>query len=156
MRDHPDHHDAELLLRLYDLRREAKLRQAREWFIREFRAGSAEEFYQRYPGGTQENALFRMVVSYWDMACSIVNQGLIKESFFFENTSEFWIVWAKIRHLAPEMREKRKNPDVWNNLETLAVKFEKWMGTRAPKALETLYHQVTTPPAKKAASESSG
>jgi hypothetical protein len=79
VREHPDHHDAELLLRLYDLRREAKLREAREWFIREFRAKNLEEFRQKCPIGSEENTLFRMVLGYWDMAASVVSHGLIKE-----------------------------------------------------------------------------
>jgi len=149
MREHPDHHDAELLLRLYDLRREARMRQARSWFMREFRADSMEEFYQRFPAGAQENDFFRMVVSYWDMAGSVVNHGLIKEEFFFENSSEFWAVWEKTKALAPEWREKRKNPFLWKNLELLADKYEKWMAKRAPEALDVFRQQVLQASAKK-------
>jgi hypothetical protein len=142
MREHPDHYDAELLLRLYDLRREAKLRQAREWMIREFHAKTLEEFTQECPPGSEKNAFFRMTVSYWDMAASVVNNGLIKEEFFFENTSEFWLIWAKLQRLAPAMREERKNPLMWNNLQTLAAKYEQWMTKRAPEALESLRRRV--------------
>src|ERR1039457_3761393 len=138
MRDHADHHDAELMLRLYDLRRETKFRQAREWFMGQFQADSIEDLFHKFPSGTPENAYFRMVVSYWDMAGSIVNQGLIKEDFFFENTTELWIVWAKVKALAPAMRERRKNPHIWKNHEELAGRFEKWMDNRAPEALEIL------------------
>lgn len=138
MREHPDHHDAELLLRLYDLRREAKLRQARDWFQREFQAASWEEFFQRWPRGSEENTFFRMAVSYWEMAASIVNHGLIKEEFFFENTGEFWAVWEKIKQLASAVREEYKNPLMWKNLETLAGKYEQWMAKRAPDALDAL------------------
>ncbi|MHB8653935.1 MAG: DUF4760 domain-containing protein [Terriglobia bacterium] len=149
MHDHADHHDAELLLRLYDIRREARLRQARDWYFREFHVGTFEELMQQYPPGSPENASFRMVVSYWDMACSIVNQGLIKEEFFFENTNEFWVVWTKVKHLAPTMRERRKNPFIWKNLDDLAGRYEKWMSKRAPDALEAFRQQVLSPPAKK-------
>lgn len=149
MREHPDHYDAELLLRLYDLRREAKLRQAREWMLREFRADSIEEFYQRFPAGTPENASFRMVVTYWDMVASVVNHGLINEEFFFESTSEFWAAWEKIKGLAPAWREKRKNSLLWKNLEILAEKYEKWMAKRAPEALETFRQQVLAAAAAK-------
>ena len=147
MRDHTDHHDAELLLRLYDLRREEKLRKAREWMSAEFRAESLEEFFKKYPRGSPENAFVRMVLSYWDMAASIVNQGLIKEDFFFENTTEFWVVWEKAKHLAPAMRQLRKNPHIWKNLENLATRFEKWMDNRAPEALEAFRAQVLNAPA---------
>lgn len=138
MREHPDHHDAELLLRLYELRREEKLRQARDWFLREFQAESLENSLERYPRGSPEDASYRMVTSYWEMAASIVNHGLIKEDLFFENTTEIWIVWQKVKHLAPAARRVYQNPFFWKNLETVSEKFEKWMAGRAPQALETL------------------
>ncbi len=149
MREHPDHHDAELMLRLYDLRREPKLREARAWFIPEFRADSVDDYLQRYPFGSKEGDFVRMVISYWDMVGSIVNHGLIKEEFFFENNTEFWLVWQKIKHVAPALRETRKNPRIWENLEKLAGKYEKWMEPRAPEALETLGKQLKGLAAKK-------
>lgn len=138
MREHPDHHDAELLLRLYEMRREEKLRQAREWFVGKFQAATFEEMVQKYPPGSQENAYLRMAASYWDMAASIVNHGLIKQEFFFENTAEFWIIWQKIKPLAPAARSAFQNPFYWKNLETLSEQYEKWMAGRAPDALEAL------------------
>ena len=138
MREHPDHHDAELLLRLYDLRREAKLRQAREWFIQEFHAKTLEDFQRVCPMGSETHAFFRMLLSYWDMAASMVSHGLIKEEFFFENNTEFWVVWDKLKDVAPPLRELSKNPFQFKHLEILAGKFEQWMGARAPQALEVL------------------
>jgi hypothetical protein len=136
MRDNPDHHDAELLLRLYDLRREEKLRRARSWFVGEFQAATLEEDQRKYPPQSEEAALIRMTLSYWDMAASIVNHGLIQEQFFFENNGELSIVWDKIRHLVPAFRELYKNPHAFANLEKLALKYEKWMEERAPGHLE--------------------
>jgi hypothetical protein len=147
MREHPDHHDAELLLRLYDLRREETLRQAREWVSQQFHADSLDDLYQRHPYGSKENAYFRMAVSYWDMAASIVNHGLIKEAFFFESTGEFWFIWEKVKHLMPKLREARRNPLMYHSLEALAGKYEKWLEARAPGALEVARERVkqTTP-----------
>jgi hypothetical protein len=136
MRDNPDHHDAELLLRLYDLRREEKLRRAREWFAREFQAENLEDFQRRYPAGSEENAYFRMTVGYWDMAASLVNHGLIHEELFFENTGEFWFVWEKMQHLVPAQRERLKSPHVFSNLQRLVTRYEEWMKSRAPESLE--------------------
>ena len=93
---------------------------------------------RQLPQGSEENAFFRMALSYWDMAASLVNYGLLKEDLFFENTGEFWLIWEKVRHLAPAMREARKNPLAWKSLETLARKYEQWMTTRAPEALDSL------------------
>jgi hypothetical protein len=150
VREHPDHYDAELLLRLYDLRREAKLRQARDWLLREFQAKTLEEFAEQYPPGSEKNAFFRMTASYWDMAASIVNHGLVKEEFFFESSAEFWIVWDKVKHLAPAFREVLKNPLVWKNLETLATKYEQWIAKQAPEALDTLRKRFQIATASKA------
>ena len=149
MREHPDHHDAELLLRLYDLRREDRLREAREWFMKEMKMESAQDFAARVPRGSREHASYRMVTSYWEMAASLVTRGLINEDLFFENTGELWIVWQKIKHLAPSTRETFKNPHAWKNLETVAERFEKWMTKRAPEALDALRDIVigrTAPP----------
>lgn len=148
-KDYSDNYDAELLLRLYDLRREAKLRQGREWLMREFRANTFEEYVAQAPPESESNALFRMTVSYWEMAASLVNHGLINEALFFENASEFWIVWDKIRKFAPQVREKNKNPLTWKNLETLAEKYERWMAARAPEALDALRQRLAAPAPKK-------
>ena len=148
MRQHPDHHDAELLLQLYDLRREEKLRQARDWFSRELQAASLEELNTRFPLGSRERTFFRMVVSYWDMAASIVNQGLVQEELFFENTTELWVVWQKVKPLAPAMRDLYQNPFMWKNLEALGEKFEKWMVQRAPKGVAALRKLIVEGSAK--------
>ena len=150
MREHADHHDAELLLRLYDLRREAKLRQAREWFMREFHAKSFDDFLKLCPPGTEQNTFVRMNVTYWEMAASIVNHGLIQEDLFFENTGEFWVVWDRVRNVVPTMREQFKNPNTWKNLETLAEKFEHWMAKRAPEALAALRQRLAAAAPRKA------
>ena len=135
MRESADNYDADLLLHLYELRREERLRRAREWLIEEFHIDSVESFGRQLPPGSEENAYFRMALSYWDMAASLVNHGLLKEDLFFENTGEFWVIWERVKHLVPGLREIRKNPLVWRNLETLAHKYEQWMATRAPEAL---------------------
>ena len=149
MKEHPDNYDAELLLRLYDLRREARLRQAREWLAREFRAKSLAEFIQVCPPGSEQNAFFRMAMSYWDMAASIVLHGLIKEEFFFENTTELWLTWERAKPVALEMREQNKNPYLFKNLETLADKYAEWMSKRAPEALDSYRKRVLDSPARK-------
>lgn len=136
MPQHLDHHDAELLLHLYDLRREEKLRKAREWFFIEFQANTRENLIKQYPPGTQENAYYRMVVTYWEMAASMLNHGLINEDLFFENNSELWAIWSKIEPLLAEIRAASKNPHVYENLEIAGKKYDAWMEKRAPGALD--------------------
>jgi hypothetical protein len=149
MREHADHYDGDLLLRLYHLRHEERLREARDWFIRDFHADSTEEFYKRFPFGSKENDDYRMVLGYWEMAASLVNRGLINEELFFENNGELWTVWTKITHLMPEARAMWKNPHLFQNLEILADKYEKWMEARAPGAVDLMREQMKTLTAKK-------
>ena len=89
------HEQANLLLRLYELRRESRLREARAWFYSHFEAGTPEELMTKYPMGSEESASLRMVISYWDMAAGLANRGLIDDEMFFENSAEGWIVWGK-------------------------------------------------------------
>lgn len=135
MKEKPDHHDADLLLRLYELRRDEKLREGRDWVIGQMDAASLDDFSKRYPPGSKENAYFRMATSYWEMAGSFVNQGLINSELFFETTGEFWSVWTRVKPLVAAIRVQYKNPHYLENLETMAGKYEQWMAGRAPEAL---------------------
>jgi hypothetical protein len=126
------HEQANLLLKLYDLRREARLREARAWFTANFDAKTPEELNKKYPMGSDANASFRMVVTYWDMACGLVNRGLIDDDLFFESAGEAWFVWERLRELAPGLRAASKNPHAWGQLEALATRFEAWQERRAP------------------------
>jgi len=96
--------EVNLMLRLYDLRREPRLREARAWFVEHYHAATPEEVMQKYPQGGQENTYIRMVVSYWDMVASIVNRGLINDELFFESNGEIWIVWDRMRAIVPTWR----------------------------------------------------
>jgi hypothetical protein len=138
MREHADHHDAKLLLRLYELRREERLRKARNWFFLEFQAEPPEELLKRYPLGSEENASYRMTVSYWEMAASLLNHGLIHEDLFFENTGELLGVWLRLKPAVAFFREQSKNPNAFKNLEIAAEKYEKWMEKQAPGALAVM------------------
>jgi L-rhamnose mutarotase len=112
--------DANLLLRLYELRREDKLRQARDWFIKNFHAGNLEELSKLCPLGSQENAYFRMVWTYWDMAASFVTSGVLQRELFMQNSRELLFVWIRMSDVVGPMREAYKNPDIARNIETLA------------------------------------
>jgi hypothetical protein len=94
---HATYEDASLILRLYELRREEKLRKAREWFLREFKVTSAQELEKKYPYGSEENAYYRMVVSYWDMAASFLVQEIVHDELFFSSNGELLAVWEKIK-----------------------------------------------------------
>lgn len=100
------HHDAEIILKLYDLRREALLRKARHWLTAEFNPKSEEEFLAVLRGqNTQENAYFRQVVSYWEMAASLVVHGAVKSDLFIDSNGEGLYIFAKFH----AFREAYKN-----------------------------------------------
>ena len=130
-----DPQNAQLLLQIYDLRREEKLRRAREWFLGKFWAENLEEFNNICPLGTDENAFYRQVTTYWDMVAAIVNREMIDQDLFFETTSEPFMLWQRVKNITQELRKIRKNPILLRNLEILAEKHEKWLATRAPEAL---------------------
>jgi hypothetical protein len=129
---------ANLLLRLYEMRRETRLREARAWFTAHFNARSPEEISQKYPQGTEENASFRMVLSYWEMAASMPNRGLIDDEFFFENSGEAFFVYDRIRELLPGMRAAYQNPQAFSNLEALGKRMEAWQEKRAPGSVAAM------------------
>lgn len=122
----------ELLLRLYELRRESRLREARDWFLTNFHVTTLEDVMRLCPPGSGENALMRMVVGYWEMACGIVNRGLIDEEFFFENSGEHWVVWERLKPIAAAWRALFQNPHLFAQIEKNAARFEAWREERAP------------------------
>jgi hypothetical protein len=130
-----DPQNAQLLLQIYDLRREEKLRRAREWVFGNFWADNLEEFNNICSPGTDENAFYRQVTTYWDMAAAIVNREMIDQDLFFETTAEPLMIWMRVKKATLELRKVRKNPLFLRNLEVLAEKHEKWLATRAPEAL---------------------
>ena len=115
--------DANLLLKLYDMRREEKLRQAREWFTRNFHCASMEEFNKICPPASKENAYARQVITYWEMVASFITSGVLNEQLFFQSGMELLLVWVRVQALVPEMRKVNKNPSTWKNLELVATKY---------------------------------
>jgi hypothetical protein len=126
--------DANLILRLYELRREPKLREARAWFAGNFKASNMEELMKVAPMGSEENAYFRMLVGYWDMAASLVTSGVLNQDLFFQSNGELLFVWERVKDVAPGFRGFMKNPHAWHNLETVANSYIKWMQSNGPEA----------------------
>ena len=113
--------DAELVLKLYDLRREAKIRDARNW-LANFSPTSFEEFAKPiFAWGSQENAYFRQVTGYWEMAASLVIHGTIDKKLFFDTQGEMWFVYAKLKPYLAQMRQQLHAPEAFKNLETVAT-----------------------------------
>jgi len=128
--------DAELIMKLYDMRREERLRAARAWFMANVNVKSAAEMMEKFPPGSDHNAYFRMVIGYWDMAASFVARGVVHEELFFENSTEMLAVWVRSRGFIEDFRKMRNNPLFFLNLEKAAMKQIEWMNRNAPGAYE--------------------
>jgi hypothetical protein len=108
--------EADLILKLYELRREETMRKARDWYFREFHPQSIEDVNEVLFG--EHSGHLRMVMSYWDMAAALVNHGAISLDLFNDANGEHLGVFAKLEPLIPEMR-KAAGPQFWANLEKL-------------------------------------
>ena len=134
--------DANLLLRLFELRREPEMRKARDWYAMTFSAATAEEMLQQCPPGSQENKYVRMVLSYWEMVCSFITSGVLNQELFFQSSGEMLLVWEKARHIVPDWRQFTKNPNSWKNLETVGKAFIKHVEASGPEAYPTFQGMV--------------
>jgi hypothetical protein len=108
--------DADLILKLYDLRREATMREARNWMFT-FNPTTVQDVIEVLLG--EHSGHYRMVISYWDMAAAMVNSGAIDEQLFNETNGEHLFVYSKIQPVIEEVRALFGNPDFLRNLETL-------------------------------------
>jgi hypothetical protein len=100
----PTYNDAQLLLHLYEMRREPELRRARKWMMSEFKATTWADIKSRYLSNVDEDRWFRMTTSYWEMLASIVNRGALHAELFFDHTGEDIVTWERIKTLIPDAR----------------------------------------------------
>ena len=91
----PTHADAELLLHLYEIRREPELRQARAWFLTAFQPAGWAEIKSRWLSHAEEDRRVRMTVSYWEMVGTLVNRGVLHADLFFDHTGEDVVTWDR-------------------------------------------------------------
>jgi hypothetical protein len=110
---------ADLLLKLYDLRREPVMREARAWFRNDFRPETAEDVLSTYRG--KESAFYRMVTTYWNMAAGLVLHGAIDEQMFAAVNGEHLMVYRRLRPFLDQLRAALDNPGYLENLERLAT-----------------------------------
>ena len=132
MESKPTHEQAQLHLQVYDLRREPRLRQARDWFQQNYNAETVEDAMRLAAPGTEHGTFLGMVMGYWEQACALLNYGLLHEDLFFETSGEFFFVWEKLKVVAPQFREQFHDPTMLANLEKTAKRFEEWKEQRSP------------------------
>lgn len=107
--------DAQLILKLYDLRRETVMRQARTWWARDFRPTSAAYIREVMQG--EQSAYYRMILGYWEMAATLVVHGAIDAAMFRESSGEFIFVFARIEPFLADLRKETNSPGMLANLE---------------------------------------
>ena len=122
--------DAELILKLYELRTETVMRQARAWITTEFWPRSADEFFEvQNDFGSQRNCFLRQVVTYWEMAASLVLHGALSAELFVDCNTEPFFILAKLTPILPQIHEKHptyfsKTLQLVENSQAAATKYE--------------------------------
>ena len=134
--------DVNLVIKLYELRRDDRMREARRWFAASFKVKTLEEFQALCPPGSEPNASYRMVVTYWDMVASFLTSGVVNQDLFFQSGGELLFVWERLRDIVPQLRETYNNPTQYRNLEQTADAFVQWWKKQAPGAYEAFSKRI--------------
>jgi hypothetical protein len=142
---------AQLILKLYDLRREPEMRKARNWWMTDFWPRTADDFVKvAQAPGTRENAWLRQVAGYWGIATSFVLEGALTEDLFLVPgfSGEMFVMFAKVYPFLEELREKLGDPEVFVDLEKVVMS-TKWGRNRLKfliKRLESLREKMSKQP----------
>jgi hypothetical protein len=114
--------DAQLIMQLYDLRREAELRKARAWWANFWPQSADDVMAVASKFGSQENAWFRQASGYWEMAAAMVVRGALNEELFYDANGELWFAFAKVQPYLKEVRERMNAPQAFRNVEKVATR----------------------------------
>src|SRR4026207_2120661 len=134
--------DANLILRLYEMRREDRLRDARKWFAGSFKVKTFDEFQALCPPGSEPNASYRMVTTYWEMVASFLTSGVLNNELFYQSGRELLFVWERARDIVPAIREAYQHPRELKNLEDAATAYIAWWNAHAPGAYDAFTKRV--------------
>lgn len=143
METKPTFEQAQLHLQVFDQRREAKLRQARDWFFKNYFAETMEDAMRIAAPMTEGGTNFMMVIGYWEQACALLNYGLLHEDLFFETSGEFFGVWERVKPTIAEGRKQWANQQFLANLEKAAQRYEPWIEKRSPGHLAKMREFMT-------------
>ncbi len=138
MQTKPTHEQAQLHLQVFEQRREARLRQARDWFFKNYIVENFDDAMRVAPMGSEGGTFTMMVLSYWEQTCALLNYGLLHEDLFFQTSGEFFGVWEAVKAVVPQFREKFVSRQFLANLEQAAQRYETWMESRSPGHLAAM------------------
>ena len=143
--------DAQVILQIYDLRREPVMRKARTYVISEFWPQNYAEFKAVVTGyGTEPNAWFRQVMTYWNMVAAMVLRGAVNEQLFYETNSEPYFLWAKFGDYIAQARKDQIDPEFLSHLDKLASR------PAAKKRIKALRERIASRLAAAAAAAKAG
>ena len=143
MTSRPTYDDAKLILQLYEMRRDERMREARAWFTAGFRPGKWEDLATLVPPGSPENASYRMVISYWDMVASFIVTGVLNKELFFQSGRELLLVFERLRVVLPGIRDAYKDPSYLSNLERVGLDFGAFMQAQNPDAYQAFVKRIS-------------
>ena len=132
METKPTYEQAQLHLQVYEQRREARLREGRDWFFKNYQVATIDDAMRIAAPGTEGSKFAGMVLSYWEQACALLNYGLLHEDLFFETSGEFFGVWEQVKAIAPQARERFKMNGYLAHMEKAAKRYEAWSETHSP------------------------
>ncbi len=138
----PTYDDVNLVLRLYEIRREEKMRAARNWFVANFKCKTLAEYQQLCPMGSEPNAMARMVTSYWDMVASFVTSGVLNEELLFQSARELLLVYMRVEPLLNEARAAFKDPSYMQNLEGVGKSYIQYLNKANPETIQAFKARI--------------
>ncbi len=153
MENKPTFEQAQLQLQIYDMRRETRLREARDWFFKNYLVETVDDAMRIAAPGTEGGAFVGMVLGYWEQACALLNAGLLHEDLFFQTSGEFYGIWERSKAIVPQAREKFVYKLYMAEVEKAAKKYEAWIESRSPghiTAMREFMKQIQTQMAKAA------
>ena len=142
MTTRPTYDDANLILRLYEMRREDRIRKARGWFATNFKPKTWDELQKIAPPGSDENASYRMVVTYWEMVASFITSGVLNKELFFQSGRELLLVWERLRDVLQPLREVNKDPLLYQHLEAVGTEFAAYFKDRSGEGYDAFIKRI--------------
>jgi hypothetical protein len=142
MTPRPTYDDANLILRLYEMRRDDRMRKARAWFTSQFKVSTWEDLQKLAPPGSDENASFRMVTTYWDMVASFITSGVLHKELFFQSGRELLLVWERVRTVLPDIRDRYKDPLLWSHLETVGSEYATYFKAKSGDGYDAFLKRI--------------
>lgn len=128
----PTFEQAQLHLQVFDQRREPKLREARDWFFKNYIANTFDDAMRIAAPGTPGGTNVMMVFGYWEQTCALLNYDLLHEDLFFQTSGEFFGVWERVKPFVEEGRKRFSNKLFLAHVEKAAKRYEQWSEEHMP------------------------